>query len=77
MTDLYRGHDAKYWHGRFVQATNAGLEFMLMLWEKDPELKRDVLAELNYTRPGLCESVVDALAGRPRPQSVEYWGDED
>lgn len=75
MSDsLYRGHDAKYWHGRYVQATGAYLDCLLDLLKKDPELKEDVLAELRFN--GRLDALKDLLAGRPRPQGVEYLEDD-
>lgn len=76
MSDPYRGHDAKYWHGQYVRMTNSYLDTLLQLFEKDPELREDVLCSLDISKPGWRNDLLDFLHNRPRPQHVEYGGDD-
>ena len=77
MSDLYRGHDAKFWHGEYVKTMISLVDLVLANMNANPELKKDVLAFLDYEKPGWRDRLEDTVGRRPRPQGVEYGGNTD
>ena len=78
MTNLYRGHNAKYWHGRYVQVTSVYLEALLEIFRLNPEFKEDLFCQLDVTNPGWRETLKEFMSGQRKPfhvQAHEEYGE--